>query len=302
MDTTALAAPAVGQTAALTTSPDGNEPMVAAVLLLDPIAAPAESLAVLPASADVALYIAPADGLPTISGPPVFEVRAIAIGNAVFDLSDGYSLSIDELQSAIFVANALTGESILVWGTAQIALDGAEAARFWGTTTIELRNGTKITMETAADAAMADLFRLDKLTVTKDDRAMVITGIGESTLGDLAVVQSLGGEAIDDATRDGFAIVSDVTDSWSDEWGNAVDQALLDETAPGELYGPGSELLSLGEISKTIWKFVSHNQLDSLILTLNRGRDAAHERRSEATEVYRAMALYASAYDRPPGA
>ena len=271
----------------------GDGQIIAAVVLLDPIAAPADSDAALPSSVDVAFYVAPAEGMPAISGPPAFEVTAVAIGNVVFDLSDGYSLSIDELQSAVFVANASTGEWILVWGAAQIALDGADAARFWGTTSVELANGTKITMETAVDAMIADLFRLDKLTVTREDRAMVITGIAETMLGDLAVVQSFEGDAIDAATRDGLTIVSDLTGSWSDEYGNSVDQTVLDDTAVGGLYGPGKDTLSLSEISEAISSFVAYNQIDSLMLTIGRNQTSDSDRRPQANDIYRAMALYA---------
>jgi hypothetical protein len=161
---------------------DDATPMVASVVLIDPIAAPADAAAMLPETADIALYVAPAEGLPAMSGPPAFEVKAVSIGGIMFELGDGYTLTIDEATSSIYVTNAETGESLLVWGAAQIALDGADAARFWGTTSVELGNGTKITMETAVDAAIADLYRLDKLTVTRDDRAMVITGISEETL------------------------------------------------------------------------------------------------------------------------
>lgn len=272
----------------------GNTPaLVAEVVLVDPLAAPADSIAQLPASADVAIFVAPAEGLPAISGEPAFEVKAIAIGGVIFDLGDGYSLSIDEAQSAVFVANAETGETMLVWGAAQLALDGAEAGRFWGTTSVELGNGTKITMETVVDAAIADLFRLDKLTVTRDDRAMVITGIAETTLGDLAITQSLDGEAIDAATRDGLTIVTDLTGGWSDEYANAVTQAILDETAPGRRYGPGRRTLSLGEVSRAISSFVTYNQIDSLMLTIGRNLNTEGTRRSSNAEVHRALALYA---------
>ncbi|QAY75565.1 DUF1521 domain-containing protein [Sphingosinicella sp. BN140058] len=291
METGAVAPPSAATLGLDGQGDDGQ--FIAAVVLLDPMAAPADSDAALPSSVNVAVYIAPSDDLPAISGPPAFEVKAVSIGNVVFDLADGYSLSIDELQSAVFVANALTGESILVWGAAEIALDGADAARFWGTTSVELGNGTKITMETAVDALVADLFRLDRLTVTRDDRAMVITGIAETTLGDLAVVQSFDGEAIDAATRDGLTIVSDLTGTWSDEYGNAVDQSVLDQTAVGGLYGPDQDTLSLGEICEAISSFVAYNQIDSLMLTIGRNQPSETERRPQAIDVYRSMALYA---------
>jgi hypothetical protein len=267
--------------------------LVAEVVLVDPIAAPADSAAALPANADVAIFVAPAEGLPAIAGEPAFEVKAIAVGGVIFDLGDGYSLSIDEAQSAVFVANAETGETMLVWGAAQLSLDGAEAARFWGTTSVELGNGTKITMETVADTAVADLFRLDKLTVTRDDHAMVITGIAETVLGDLVVAQSLDGEAIDATTRDGLTIVTDLAGRWSDEYGNAVTQAILGQTAPGRQYGPGKRTLSLGEISSAITRFVTYNQIDSLMLTIGRNIVDRPGERGTGSEVHRALALYA---------
>jgi hypothetical protein len=278
----------------LSASLAGNPPtLLAEVVLVDPLAAPADSAAQLPTTADVAIFVAPAEGLPARSGEAAFEVKAIAVGGVVFDLGDGYSLSIDEARSAVFVANAESGEAMLVWGAAQLSLDGAEAARFWGTTSVELGNGTKITMETVADAAIADLFRLDKLTVTRDDRAMVITGIAETVLGDLTVVQSLDGEAVDAATRDGLTIVTDLTGSWSDEYGNQVTQAILDQTAPGRRYGPGKRTLSLGEISRAISSFVTYNQIDSLMLTIGRNIVDRPGERGSGSEVHRALALYA---------
>ncbi|MBB5710896.1 DUF1521 domain-containing protein [Sphingomonas xinjiangensis] len=278
----------------------GDTPvLINALVLLDPIAAPADSAATLPVSADVALFLAPAKDLPAISGPPAFEVKAIAIGSVVLDLSDGYSLTIDEARSAVFVAHGDTGETILVWGNAQIALDGADDARFWGTTTVELGNGTKITMETAQDPAIAGLFRLDKLTVTQAERAMVITGIAETTLGDLAVVQSHEGEALDAATRDGLTIVADLTGSWSDEYGNAVTQTVLNQTAVGRRYGPGKRTLSLREVSGAISSFVAYAQIDSLMLTIGRNLQGAPTR-SDNSEVQRALALYAGGSDRLP--
>lgn len=286
---------AAGSIASITPGLSGEDPpLVAAVVLLDPIAAPADSIVLLPDAVDIALHVAPAAGLPAISGPPAFEVTAIAVGSVMFDLSGGYSLSIDELQSAIFVANAATGETMRIWGAAQIALDGADAARFWGTTSVELGNGTKITLETAADAAVADLFRLDKLTVTQGERAMVITGVAETTLGDLAVAQSFDGEAIDAATRDGLTIVTDLTGRWSDEYGNAVTQAVLGQTAPGRRYGPGRRTLSLREVAGTISRFVAYNQIDSLMLTLGRQRSSPSDRRA-ADGMHRTLALYAGA-------
>ncbi|MGK6318107.1 DUF1521 domain-containing protein [Sphingomonas sp. DT-204] len=275
--------------------------IVASVMLVDPIAAPADSVAVVPATADIAVFVAPASDLPVVSGPPAFEVQAIAIGGILFDLSDGYSLSIDESRSAVFVLNAGTGESLLVWGAGNIALDGADAARFWGTTTVELANGTKLTLETRADAAIADLYRLDKLTVTQGERAMVITGISEETLGDLKVDQSFDGETIDDETRDGLVIARE-GGGWQDEYGNALSQAILDQTRPGELYGPGKTTLSLGEIFSMFFRAVTYGQVSSLMLTTSRNLPADPSGRDSENHLRRTLALYAAGFGRLPEA
>jgi hypothetical protein len=150
-------------------------------------------------------------------------------------------------------------------------------------------------METAVDAMIADLFRLDKLTVTQADRAMVITGISEATLGDLAVVQNVDGAAIDAATRDGLTLVTDMTGSWSDEFANAVTQEVLDQTAPCQVYGPDSTAMSLREVAGAMWNFVTYDQIDSLMLTIGRNivSDDSDRRTSPGADVYRSLALYA---------
>ncbi|HVJ02374.1 MAG TPA: hypothetical protein VM662_09340, partial [Sphingomonas sp.] len=79
---------------------------------------------------------------------------------------------------------------------------------------------------------------------------------------------------------------------WSDEYGNTVTQAVLDQTAVGRRYGPGKRTLSLGEISRAIASFVTYNQIDSLMLTIGRNQVDTTGRRAGA-EVHRQLALYA---------
>ena len=62
-------------------------------------------------------------------------------------------------------------------------------------------------METKQDAVVEGIFRLDRLTVTRNDRAMVITGVSSETAHDLAAVQSRDGWNVDDAVRDGLVVV-----------------------------------------------------------------------------------------------
>ncbi len=235
-------------------------PLIADAVLTHPIAAPVSALAVLPATAEITFY-----DRPKVSGIGGFKITGQSIGGLSFDLTDGYSLSINELESAVFVGNSATSESVRIWGAAQLELDGAATARFWGTTSVVLGNGAKITLETAQDAKAADVFRLDKLTVTKDERAVVISGVSQDVGGDLTVVQSNAGWHIDEDTRDGLVIERNTLIGWADEYGVAVTRDILDATAVGARYGPGSDLMSLDEFRALISRFLAWGQISAMM-------------------------------------
>jgi Domain of Unknown Function (DUF1521) len=253
-----------GAPVAITLTPsDGTQPLIAAVVLADPLSGPAAAQAHLPTTADVTLCVVPTEQGSAPCGSEVFKVAAISVGSAVIDLSDGYSLTVDERDSAVFVANATNGERLRIWGAAEIQLSGAEKARFWGTTSVVLGNGAKLTLETARDIALADTFRLDRLTVIQNDHALVITGVSSDTQGDLTFIPSNNGIDVDDATRDGLTLIEHDC-GWTDEYGHAVTPETLALTASDAPYGPGSSLLSLGEICTIIGRFMVFRQVTSL--------------------------------------
>jgi Domain of Unknown Function (DUF1521) len=144
---------------------------------------------------------------PLVSGSGGFKVLNQSAGRIAFDLNDGYSMWIDERRSAFTVADAAGKESVQVDGTAQLALNGNALGGFAGTTSLVLLNGTKITMETLAEAKSADVFHLDRLTVTRGDSAVVVSGVSQMTGGDLKVTQSRTGDSIDGDTRDGLVLI-----------------------------------------------------------------------------------------------
>ena len=262
--------------------PDAGPSVIMDSVLTHPIAAPVMAAAVLPVTVDVVLY-----DKPKISGIGGFTILGQSIGGISFDLTDGYWMSVDEFESAVFVAHAGTKESVRIWGAAQIQLDGAEAARFWGTTSVILGNGAKITLETVPDAKAMDIFRLDKLTVTKDERAMVITGVSSDTGGDLAVAQSNDGHNIDEDTRDGLVIERDTLTGWADEYGVAVTQELLNATAVGGAFGPGSTLMSLDEFRTLISRFMSWGMI-STMMSLSSRTMTSEMLRQDPSDVARA--------------
>jgi Domain of Unknown Function (DUF1521) len=268
-------------------------PLVAETMLAHPIAASISATASLPLIADVTLY-----DRPKISGTGGFKITDQSIGGLSFDLTDGYSMSINEVQSAVFVANAATKEHIRIWGEAEIQLDGAEAARFWGTTSVVLGNGAKITLETVADANASDIFRLDKLTVTKDERAVVITGVSQTERGDLAVAQSNDGHNIDEDTRDGLVIERNSVTGWADEYGVEITQAVLDATAVGADFGPGSDLMSGEEFRTLISRFLAWGQISAIMSLASRNCSSDLLRQepgdvARASDIRRALARHA---------
>lgn len=185
---------------------------------------------------------------------------------ASIDLGDGYTLELDERNSEIFIKNAETSEVTRIWGDPHVDVDGKRAFDFWGTTTFELENGTKITIDTEEWGKNPNAYVASKVTITKGDQAIVVDGISQNDLGDLSLSMSNSGEMIDMMTRDGFVLNENAAGSgWRSELtGEIATQADLNLTKPGQLYGPGSTMPSLGEISQVLSTFLFFGIVDTM--------------------------------------
>ncbi len=187
----------------------GNEGQIAPGLTataIDPLPyIPAPDIG-MPSQVDVAIT---GPAVPIVTGSGGFALNKLSLGRARLDLDDGYWLSLNEFQSEVMIENSNTQMETRIWGAGQVAVNGTDAGQFWGTTSFELANGAKITIETAEDLAKNSYF-LDKLTVTKEDRAVIITGVGNEAMGDLTLQQSNDGYNVDDAARDGYVLEEDV--------------------------------------------------------------------------------------------
>lgn len=174
------------------------------------------------------------------------------------DLGDGYRLELDERNSEVRIYNDKTGETTRIWGDPHVEIDGQHAFDFWGKTTFELENGTKITIGTEQVTGNPDAYVASQLTITKGDQAIVVDGISQNEIGDLSISQSNNGYALDAATGDGFILQENATGAgWRSEWtGEVATQADLDATRIGAAYGPGSDTPSLGEISDQLSSFL----------------------------------------------
>ncbi|MBI1682740.1 DUF1521 domain-containing protein [Caulobacter hibisci] len=165
---------------------------------------------------------------------PKFTATMPEAGKAEVDIGDGYTLSINEASSEIVVRDA-DGNATRVWGDPHVSYNGRHIGDFWGTTTLQLENGTKITINTET-SSWNNMTYAEQVVVTRGDQALVIDGVSEQTKGDLSV--SLGGDgyALDAAHDDGLVIHEN--DAASSGWtssltGEAVGQADFNLTKPG---------------------------------------------------------------------
>lgn len=130
-------------------------------------------------------------------------------GQARVDIGDGYFLEFNEASSQIKIHNENTGEVTNIWGDPHVDWnqDGKTDVDFWGTTTFQLDNGTKITIDTEPWNGNENAYVASKVTITKGDNAVIVDGVSQNELGDLTVTQSNQGQLVDLATDDGFTVL-----------------------------------------------------------------------------------------------
>lgn len=133
-------------------------------------------------------------------------------GKATIDLGK-YTLDLNEGNSEFILTNKETGEKTRVWGDPHFQTTDENGnlkavGDFYGTTTLNLDDGTKITINTTPWAAGGNGATLaSELVITQGDQAMVVQGLDQNTLGDLKIgqVQS-GGRFVDAINNDGANI------------------------------------------------------------------------------------------------
>jgi hypothetical protein len=197
-----------------------------------------------------------------------FTAQVTGQSTANVDLGDGYHLQIDERSSEMTIVNDKTGQSTRVWGDPHVDVNGEHKFDFYGTTTFQLDNGTKITINTEQGQGNPNVYFASQVVVTKGSNAVVIDGISQQKTGDLAVTVSNNGYALDATNRDGFTVLEN-GHGWETELGQDVTQAQADITRPGALYGPGSDAMSLAEAGTAIGSFLFFGSM------LGLGLDAA---------------------------
>ena len=158
-------------------------------------------------------------------------------GTANIDLGK-YELQLDEKNSQIKIVNKNNGEVTNIWGDPHIDWnkDGKTDANFWGKTTFQLEDGTKITIDTEPFKNNPNEYVSSEVTVTRGDHAMKITGLSQNDLGDLKVEYAdRGGQALDWATTDGFLVRENACgEGWiNNDTGKLATQQDFNITKPG---------------------------------------------------------------------
>lgn len=163
-----------------------------------------------------------------------FTATMPANGQAQVDLGDGNTLIINKASSEVQIKDA-QGNVTDISGDPHVSVGGKHIGDFYGTTTFELKNGTKITLDTKAYSVNANAYLTDKVTVTHGDHALVISGVDQETSQPVSVTMGENGYALDAATNHGLVVDQSADGkSWiSSLTGKAVTQADFDTTKPG---------------------------------------------------------------------
>jgi hypothetical protein len=125
-------------------------------------------------------------------------------GKVVFE-NNNYKIACDDNNTA-HITNKLTGETYEIWGDPHVNIDGVHSFDFWGRTTFNLEDGTKVTIQTVpwSGDASGQATIASKVTITNGDYGVVISGVDSNTTGDLAFEEYVGlGGLVDLATADG---------------------------------------------------------------------------------------------------
>ncbi|NYZ62510.1 DUF1521 domain-containing protein [Luteimonas deserti] len=175
------------------------------------------------------------------------SAQRTADGRVQFE-NDNYRITAGD-NDEVIIFNKGTGESYRIWGDPHVEIDGKHAFDFWGQTTFQLDDGTKVTIETTPwDKGGNGATVASVVTITDGDYGVQISGVDSNTAGDLSFQEFAGGgRVLDAAVRDGNVLLENETGRGFlavDRDGNIrhVDQAFI--LATDELKNGGPDFLA----------------------------------------------------------
>lgn len=106
------------------------------------------------------------------------------VGGKVCFENDNYRITMGD-DNRVHITNKNTGETYEAWGDPHMNIDGKHTFDFWGTTTLQLDDGTKVTIETTPWVKDPSMTLSSKVTITNGDYGVQISGIDTNCVGDL---------------------------------------------------------------------------------------------------------------------
>ncbi len=162
------------------------------------------------------------------------ETTRLPDGRVQFE-NENYQITVND-RGEVRIFNKNTQEFYRVWGDPHVDVDGKRAFDFWGQTTFQLEDGTKVTIETTPWRGNENMTISSKVTITDGDYGVHITGVDDNCIGDLAFQEVEGaGLVMDLLVRDGNTIYENAWGSGFlgvDSDGNItqVNQQFINET------------------------------------------------------------------------
>jgi hypothetical protein len=117
--------------------------------------------------------------------------------------NDNYRITAGD-NNEVNILDKHTGETTKIWGDPHVDVNGKHAFDFWGATTFNLKDGTKVTIDTTPFKDNPNVTLASKVTITNGDYGVQISGVDTNKVGDLAFEEGKGwGQLIDSAVADG---------------------------------------------------------------------------------------------------
>ncbi len=121
---------------------------------------------------------------------PTNASTSMQAGKVCFE-NDNYRITMGD-DNTVNIHNKNTGETYQAWGDPHMNVDGEHAFDFWGTTTLALDDGTKVTIETTPWQNNPEMTLSSKVTITNGDYAVQVSGVDTNKVGDLAFEEGKG--------------------------------------------------------------------------------------------------------------
>lgn len=228
---------------------------------------------------------APAAPLP----PPLiasWTAQRLDSGDVAFQLSAGYQMQLAAIDRTLTLIDVARDTRTTISSNATIATDAGSIGAFHAPISLELADGTLVTITTAAASADAVAATAIKgFVATRDAMAMQVASLSDALFDPIAATRvSTDGDAVDEAQRDGLVLKQD-RGGWVQEDGvTRADAAYLDQTAPGGRFGGDDPMLSDRELVRVIHRIIAFAGLGQSLSFAWRGPDSRDDRPRDTVE------------------